>query len=168
MVNWASLVAQLVRIHLQCRRPRFDSWVWKIHWRRDRLPTPVFLGFPGGPAGKESACNAGDPSSIFGSGRSSEEGNGQPLQYSGLESSMDYIVHGVTKSWTHLSNFHFYKVNYSVFQNWLAAESELQVKRYHFQSIAFSLTYTVSQAQEYDATEDTGNAYAWRCVERFP
>ena len=76
MVNWASLVAQLVRIHLQCRRPRFDSWVWKIHWRRDRLPTPVFLGFPGGPAGKESACNAGDPSSIFGSGRSSEEGNG--------------------------------------------------------------------------------------------
>ena len=42
MVNWASLVAQLVRIHLQCRRPRFDSWVWKIHWRRDRLPTPVF------------------------------------------------------------------------------------------------------------------------------
>ena len=30
---------------LQCRRPRFDSWVGKIHWRRGRLPTPVFLGF---------------------------------------------------------------------------------------------------------------------------
>ena len=41
-------------IHLSCRRPRFNSWVGKILWRRDRLPTPVFLGFPGGSAGKES------------------------------------------------------------------------------------------------------------------
>ena len=44
------------RIHLQSRRPRFNSWVKKIHCRRDRLPTPVFLGFPGGSDGKESAC----------------------------------------------------------------------------------------------------------------
>ena len=42
------------------RRPWFNSWVRKICWRRDRLPTPVFLGFPCGSAGKESACNAGD------------------------------------------------------------------------------------------------------------
>ena len=59
----ASWVAQLVKkkkIHLQCRTPRFDSWVRKIHWRRDRLPTPVFLGFPGGSAGKESVCKTGD------------------------------------------------------------------------------------------------------------
>ena len=48
---WASLVAQVVRIHLQCRRPWFDSW---FCWRRDRLLTPVFLGFPSGSAGKES------------------------------------------------------------------------------------------------------------------
>ena len=54
---WASLVAQLVRICLQCRRTWFDSWVRKIPWRRDRLPTPVFLGIPGGSDGKESACN---------------------------------------------------------------------------------------------------------------
>ena len=40
----------------KCRRPWFDSSVRKICWRRDRLPTPVFLGFPGGSAGKESAC----------------------------------------------------------------------------------------------------------------
>ena len=53
----ASLVAQWWRTHLQCRRPWFDSWVGKICWRRDRLPTPVFLGFPGGSAGKESSCN---------------------------------------------------------------------------------------------------------------
>ena len=47
----ASLVAQLVRIHW------FDSWVGQIPWRRDKLPTPAFLGFPGGSGGKESACN---------------------------------------------------------------------------------------------------------------
>ena len=47
------------RIHLQCRRPWFNYWVGKIHWRKDRLPSPVFSGFPCGSAGKESACNVG-------------------------------------------------------------------------------------------------------------
>ena len=75
--------------------------------RRDRLPTQVFLGFPGGSAGKEF-CNAEDLGLISGSGRSPGEGNGYPLQYSGLENSMDSIVHGVAKSWTRLSNFHFH------------------------------------------------------------
>jgi len=40
--SWAFLVAQLVRIHLQCGRPEFYPWVGKIPWRRERLPTPVF------------------------------------------------------------------------------------------------------------------------------
>ena len=62
------------RIHLQCSRPRFDSWVGKFPWRRNRLPTPVFLGFPGGSYGKESACNVGDLGLIPGLGRSPEEG----------------------------------------------------------------------------------------------
>ena len=84
----ASPVAQL-GICLQCRRPRFDSWVGKILWRRDRLPTPIFLGFPCGSAGKESACNAGDLGSILGLGGSPGEGKGYPLQYSGLQNSMD-------------------------------------------------------------------------------
>ena len=44
----------------------FDSWVRKICWRRDRLPTLVFLGFPGGSDSKESACNVGDLGSIPG------------------------------------------------------------------------------------------------------
>ena len=79
------------------RRPWFDSWVGNIHWRRDRLPTPVFLGFPCGSAGKESACNAGDLYSISGLGRSPGEGKGYPLQYSGLENSMDCIVHGIAR-----------------------------------------------------------------------
>ena len=64
-------------------------------------------GFPGGSAGKESAGNAGDLGSIPGLGRSPGEGKGYPLQYSGLENSMDSVVHGVTTSWTQLSDFHF-------------------------------------------------------------
>ena len=65
------------------------------------------LGFPCGSAGKESACNAGDLGSIPGLGRSPRGGKGYPLQYSGLEKSMDSIVHGVAKSQTQLSDFHF-------------------------------------------------------------
>ena len=74
----------------------FDSWVRKIPQRRDRLPTPVLLGFSCGSAGKESACNAGDLGSIPGLERSPGEGKGYLLQFSGLENSMDCIVHGVT------------------------------------------------------------------------
>ena len=77
-------------------------------WRMDRLPTPLFLGFPCGSAGKESACSVGDLGSIPRLGRSPGEGKGCPLQYSGPENSMDYIVHGVTKSQTWLSDFHFH------------------------------------------------------------
>ena len=84
-----------------------QSWVRKIHWRRDRLPTPIFLDFPCGSAGKETTCNVGDLSSIPGLGRSPGEGKGYPLQYSGLENSIDCIVHGVAKSRTRLSDFHF-------------------------------------------------------------
>ena len=62
--------------------------------RRDRLPTPVSLGVPCGSAGKESACNAGDLGLIPGLGRSPGEGKGYPLQYSGLENSMDCMEWG--------------------------------------------------------------------------
>ena len=60
----------------------------------------LLLGFPGGSNDQESACNAGDPGLIPGLGRSPGEGKGYPLQNSGLENSMDCIVHGVSKSWT--------------------------------------------------------------------
>ena len=73
-------------------------WVGKICWRRDKLPTPVFSGFPCCSAGKESACNAGDMGLTPGLGRSTGEGKGYPLQYSGLENSMDGIVHGFAES----------------------------------------------------------------------
>ena len=83
---------------------KFDSWVRKLQWRRERLPTPVFLGFPGRSAGKEFACRVGDLGLIPGLGRSPGEGKGYPLQYPGLENWT--VVHGVTKSWTPLSDFH--------------------------------------------------------------
>ena len=77
LLSGASLIAQLVKNH-----PAMQE----TPWRRERLPTPAFLGFPGGSAGKESACNVGDLGSIPGLGRSPGEGKGYPLQYSGLES----------------------------------------------------------------------------------
>ena len=69
----------------------------------------VLQGFLVGSDGKESACNAGDPSLIPGMGRSPGEGNGHPLQYSYLENSMDRgawwaTIHGVAKSWPWLSD----------------------------------------------------------------
>ena len=69
------------------------------------------MGFPCGSAGKESVCDAGDLSSIPGLGRSRGEGRGYPLQYSGLENSVDCIVHGVEKSPTRLSDFHFQELS---------------------------------------------------------
>ena len=99
-------------LHYLVFHPRFDSWDAKIHWRSDRLPTPVFLGFPGGSAGQESNCNVGDLGSIPELRRSPGEGKGYPLQYSGLENSMDCTIHGVTKSRTRLNNFHMYSASW--------------------------------------------------------
>ena len=65
-----------------------------------------FKGFPGSSAGKESSCNVGDLGLITGLERSPGEGKGYPLQYSGLENSMDCKVHGVANSWIQLSDLH--------------------------------------------------------------
>ena len=78
------------------------SHLLQIRLRRLRLD------FPGGSASKESACNAGDLGFLSVLGRSPGEGKRSPLQYSGLENSMECIVHGVTKSRTRLSDFHFH------------------------------------------------------------
>ena len=74
----------------------------------EQLPSRLsaIFGFPDSSLSKESACNAGDPGLIPGLGRSLGEGTGYPLQYSGRENSM-CIVHGVAKSRTWLSDFHF-------------------------------------------------------------
>ena len=65
--------------------PWFNSWVRKIPWRRNGLPIPVFLGFPGGSDSRESACNVGDLGSFPGLGISPGGVHGNPLQYSCLE-----------------------------------------------------------------------------------
>ena len=92
--------------------------LWPSPWLRgggtqvvNILKKPTFLlffsNFLCGSAGKESTCNVEDLGSIPGLGRPLGEGKGYPLQYSGLENSTDYTVHGVTKSQTQLSNFCF-------------------------------------------------------------
>ena len=77
------------------------------NYQENKRPT----GFPCGSVGKESACNARDLGSIPGLGRSPGEGKGYPLQYSGLENSIDCIVHRVSKRQTRLSDFHFHVMN---------------------------------------------------------
>jgi len=78
--QWNSLVTQLIKNLPAMQEVPLDSWGGKICWRRDRLPTPIFLGFPNGSAGKESAYNVGDLGLIPGLERSPEEGKGYPLQ----------------------------------------------------------------------------------------
>ena len=98
-------------------RPHFDDKVKSKHSSdpgasAHRCFVDSFL-FPGGSDGKESACNAGDPCSIAGSGRCPGEGNGNPLQYSCLENPTDRAAwrataHEVTKSQTQLSDLTFF------------------------------------------------------------
>ena len=89
---------------MQCRIPWFNSWVRKIPWRRDRLPTPVVLGFPDGLVGKETACNVGDLGLTPELGRPPGGGHGNPLQDSCLEnpygqrSLVDYSPWGCKES----------------------------------------------------------------------
>ena len=101
--------SKLFSLHLACHSRPFlcllCSFLFSSH-------TVIFEGFPGGLDGKVSACNAGDPGSIPGSGRSPGEGNGNLLQHPFLENPMDggawqATVHGVAKSRTRLSDFTF-------------------------------------------------------------
>ena len=72
--------------------------IYEVH--RILSPVNILLYFPDSSVGKESACNAGDPSSIPGLERPPGEGKDYPLQYSDLENFTDCIDHGVTKSQT--------------------------------------------------------------------
>ena len=108
-------------IHSDCKESTCNAadassipGVRKIPWRRDRLPTPVFLAFPGGSDGKKFPCNVGDLGSIPGLGRSPGGEHGNLLQYPCLENPMDRgawwaAVHGVAKSRTRLNTFTFNK-----------------------------------------------------------
>ena len=85
-------------------------------WHPLFKPSIPSMGFPESSVGKESICNARDHSLIPRLGRSPGEGKGYPFQYAGLEKTTDCIVHGVAKSWTWLSNFHFHCSQHTVVQ----------------------------------------------------
>ena len=109
---WSLTASLLLPPHILCTDAMYILHSWDAVQGKNSLPFPVFflyshaaMGFPGGSDVKESACSAGDLSSFPGLGRSGE-GKGYPLQYSGLEDSMDCRVQGVVKSRTQLSNFH--------------------------------------------------------------
>ena len=84
-----------------CRRHQFNSWVRKIPWRRNRLPTPEFLGFPGSSVDKETTCSVGDLGLIPELGRFSRGEHGYPLQYSCLEYSHEQRILVGYISWGH-------------------------------------------------------------------
>ena len=116
--DWATNTLSISLIVIHLFGFFISSWfstgrlhVWRNLCISSRLPNLFIVifyeGFPDSSVGKEPACNAGDPGSISESGRSTGEGIGYPLKYSGLENSMDCVVHGVTKSRTRLSNFYF-------------------------------------------------------------
>ena len=120
LTNHSSLIAQLVK-----NQPAMQETLVHFLGQEDLLekgwaPNPLFLGFPCGSAGKDSACNVEDVGLIPGLGRSPGEGKGYPLQYSGLENSMDRgacqaTVQGLTKSQKRLSNFHCFQ---NIFKRW--------------------------------------------------
>ena len=87
-VNVKILIRQIENLYQRRYRKKMPELFCLLYAR---------VGFACGSAGKESACNAGDMGLTPGLGRSPGVGKGYPLQYSGLENSMDYIVHGVTK-----------------------------------------------------------------------
>ena len=98
----------MVKNRPQCRRPWFDSWVRKVYWRKIRLPTPVFLVFPGSSDSKESACNAGDLGLIPDWEKPLEEGMKTHSSILAWRIPVDRqawtTVHGATKSQTPVSN----------------------------------------------------------------
>ena len=100
MTVWPGVKVEPIQFSKEsCKRNTLKIYIWGLLW--------WLRGFPYGSAGKESACNVRDLGSIPGLGRSPGEGKSYPLQYFGLENSMDCTVHGVAKSPTRLSGFHF-------------------------------------------------------------
>ena len=107
----------------------FDIYIYDSLW---------IMGFPCSSTGKESACNAGDLSLIPGLGGPPGEGKGYPLQYSSLENSRDYTVHGVTKSQTWLSDFHFQGVGR---RSWFILPMDAQLQHSALKRIFLPLNY---------------------------
>ena len=111
----------------------------------------AFKGFPDSSVGKESTCNAGDPGSIPGLGRSPGEGKDYPLQYSGLENSIDCILHGVAKSRTQPRDFHFHSLAFKLLGNSKGACSQNENSRL-YRPREHALTYPLWQRNDIELT----------------
>ena len=98
--------------------------MWNLPGRGTEPLFSAVVVFLCGSAGKETVCNAGDLGSIPGLGKSPGEGKGYSLQYFGLENSMDCIIHGVSKSETWVSDFHFTSLHWQAdsFNHWTTRE----------------------------------------------
>ena len=111
--NFPQMNTKPTTLHWQNMPRQHDNYL-HLSLMGSQIPSPQIclhlkmeICFPCGSVIKESACSAGDLGSIPGLGRSPGEGKGYPLQYSGLRNPMEYIIHGVAKSRTWLSDFHF-------------------------------------------------------------
>ena len=115
---------------------------------------PIFTwGFPSGSAGKESACSVGDLGSMPGLGRSPEEGKSYPLQYSGLENSMNCIVHGVAKSRTWPNDFHIYLIFWC--WNWLTPYLKLSWKEtWHYITLGKAESFFIRRRYHYISNKE--------------
>ena len=124
----ASLVVQLVK-----NSPAIQETLVRFLGQEDplekRIGYPLQSSWASLVAGKESTCNVGYLGSIPGLGRSTREGNGYPLQYSSLENSMDCLVHGIAKSQTQLSEFHFHFSSSLPFLFWVSKTYDESCKR---------------------------------------
>ena len=93
-------ICMVIELHIAYTENCQEYKLMYVYYTFIHIYISIVMGFSCGSAGKEAACNAGDLGLIPGLGRSLGEGKSYPLQYSGLENSMDCIVHGVTKSRT--------------------------------------------------------------------
>ena len=113
------LICGVRRLGILCLKDAHATWPQSIHWACFEWGYVISEGFSRDSAGKESACNSEDLGSIHGLGRSPGEGKCYPLQYSGLENSVDSILSmGLQKSQTWLSDFH---VHTSIKSKWFSS-----------------------------------------------
>ena len=119
------------------------------------------MAFPCGSAGKESACNVGDLGSIPGLGRSPGEGKGYPLQNPDLENSMACIGHGVAKSWTWLSDFHFEGKVWFLARCWEREKSSLQLGEKFSQWLGYWCGEGDGTPLQYSCLENPMDGGAW-------
>ena len=148
---------------MQCRRPRFNSWVRKIRWRRVRLPTPVFLGFPCGSADKESTCNEGDL-------RFHPWVGNIPWRRERLPTQAFWPRDGVAKSRTWLRDFHFHlfssrTLSPAVHSHW--TQSPLSVDYNYFRDLQSNMVickhFPALECLEHSVSEASSSEHSLLC-----